>query len=181
MLGNFYILGPYWPNKTLDLEPNPGEKHYRACIAWYATCASVSRFNSNVMVPSGTWNRIYGLLFIDQPVGTGFSIAGALSLLCHNTVFSAEHGWPYHELMSRAVPHTEDCQMQARRGFLQMRWRSPRIFMWGCRNSLASIRICNQGLCSSLANHMPANTCHPSVRTITCISSMMTLSFAQYL
>ncbi|KAK9907324.1 hypothetical protein WJX75_001489 [Coccomyxa subellipsoidea] len=47
MLGNFYILGPYWPNKTLDLEPNPG-----------------------------TWNRIYGLLFIDQPAGTGFSIAG---------------------------------------------------------------------------------------------------------
>lgn len=68
--------------------------------------------------------------------------------------------------------------MQARRGFLQMRWRSPRIFMWGCRNSLASIRICNQGLCSSLANHMPANTCHPSVRTITCISSMMTLSIS---
>ncbi|CAL8469775.1 g9317 [Coccomyxa elongata] len=47
MLGNYYILGPYWPNRTLNLEPNPG-----------------------------TWNRKYGLLFIDQPVGTGFSLAG---------------------------------------------------------------------------------------------------------
>ncbi len=25
---------------------------------------------------AGAWNRRYGLLFIDQPVGSGFSIAG---------------------------------------------------------------------------------------------------------
>lgn len=26
----------------------------------------------------GAWNRIFGLLFIDQPIGTGFSISGDL-------------------------------------------------------------------------------------------------------
>ncbi|CAK0783932.1 hypothetical protein CVIRNUC_007135 [Coccomyxa viridis] len=45
--GNFYELGPYLVNKSLQLAPNPG-----------------------------AWNRKYDLLFIDQPVGTGFSIAG---------------------------------------------------------------------------------------------------------
>ncbi|KAM7271872.1 hypothetical protein ACFE04_031086 [Oxalis oulophora] len=46
MIGNFYELGPWRVNRQLTLEPNPG-----------------------------SWNRIFGLLFIDNPIGTGFSIA----------------------------------------------------------------------------------------------------------
>ncbi|KAF3432191.1 hypothetical protein FNV43_RR26930 [Rhamnella rubrinervis] len=52
MIGNFFELGPWrvnfhkQPNEPLTLEPN-----------------------------SGSWNRIFGLLFLDNPIGTGFSIA----------------------------------------------------------------------------------------------------------
>ena len=46
MIGNFYELGPWRVTKTLNLIPNPG-----------------------------SWNRIFGLLFLDSPIGTGFSIA----------------------------------------------------------------------------------------------------------
>ncbi|XP_024995013.1 serine carboxypeptidase-like 50 [Cynara cardunculus var. scolymus] len=53
MTGNFYELGPWrvTPSmkqnvKHLELQPNPG-----------------------------SWNRIFGLLFLDNPIGTGFSIA----------------------------------------------------------------------------------------------------------
>ncbi|KAL5553416.1 hypothetical protein UlMin_040817 [Ulmus minor] len=52
MIGNFFELGPWRvnfhkkPDEPLALEPNPG-----------------------------SWNRIFGLLFLDNPIGTGFSIA----------------------------------------------------------------------------------------------------------
>ncbi|KAF3432189.1 hypothetical protein FNV43_RR26928 [Rhamnella rubrinervis] len=52
MVGNFFELGPWrvnfhkQPDEPLALEPN-----------------------------SGSWNRIFGLLFLDNPIGTGFSIA----------------------------------------------------------------------------------------------------------
>ncbi|XP_059447354.1 serine carboxypeptidase-like 50 [Corylus avellana] len=52
MIGNFLELGPWRVNfqkaksEPLALEPNPG-----------------------------SWNRIFGLLFLDNPIGTGFSIA----------------------------------------------------------------------------------------------------------
>lgn len=51
MLGNFYELGPWRVssnnhNQNLQLKPNPG-----------------------------SWNRLFGLLFLDNPIGTGFSIA----------------------------------------------------------------------------------------------------------
>jgi vitellogenic carboxypeptidase-like protein len=52
MIGNFYELGPWRVNfhkaksDPLALEPNPG-----------------------------SWNRIFGLLFLDNPIGTGFSIS----------------------------------------------------------------------------------------------------------
>ncbi|CAI5975496.1 unnamed protein product [Closterium sp. NIES-65] len=46
MIGNFYELGPYRITESLDIESNPAP-----------------------------WNRRYGVLFIDNPVGTGFSVA----------------------------------------------------------------------------------------------------------
>ncbi|CBI26903.3 unnamed protein product, partial [Vitis vinifera] len=50
MIGNFLELGPWRLNcdKHLQLEPN-----------------------------LGAWNRIFGLLFLDNPIGTGFSIASS--------------------------------------------------------------------------------------------------------
>ncbi|KAF5192056.1 Carboxypeptidase [Thalictrum thalictroides] len=52
MIGNFYELGPWRVTSSYDehhipiLKPNPG-----------------------------SWNNLFGLLFIDNPIGTGFSIA----------------------------------------------------------------------------------------------------------
>ncbi|XP_021746861.1 serine carboxypeptidase-like 50 [Chenopodium quinoa] len=46
MVGNFYELGPWRVNHKIELERN-----------------------------KGAWNRIFGLLFLDNPIGTGFSIA----------------------------------------------------------------------------------------------------------
>ncbi|KAK9064590.1 hypothetical protein SSX86_015972 [Deinandra increscens subsp. villosa] len=55
MTGNFYELGPWRVTSSLKhnvehltLEPNPG-----------------------------SWNRIFGLLFLDNPIGTGFSLASS--------------------------------------------------------------------------------------------------------
>lgn len=47
MFGNLFELGPFLANDSLGLEPN-----------------------------AGAWNRQFGLLFIDQPIGTGFSPTG---------------------------------------------------------------------------------------------------------
>ncbi|CAL0312157.1 unnamed protein product [Lupinus luteus] len=46
MIANFYELGPWRVTKSLTLQPNPD-----------------------------SWNRRFGLLFLDNPFGTGFSIA----------------------------------------------------------------------------------------------------------
>ncbi|TKY59029.1 Serine carboxypeptidase 50 [Spatholobus suberectus] len=46
MIGNLYELGPWRVTGSLTLQPNPG-----------------------------AWNRIFGLLFLDNPIGTGFSVA----------------------------------------------------------------------------------------------------------
>lgn len=48
MLANFFELGPWLVNQDLSLESNPS-----------------------------SWNRIFGLLFLDNPIGTGFSIAAS--------------------------------------------------------------------------------------------------------
>ncbi|KHN08079.1 Serine carboxypeptidase-like 50 [Glycine soja] len=46
MIGNLYELGPWRVTESLTLQPNPG-----------------------------AWNRIFGLLFLDNPIGTGLSVA----------------------------------------------------------------------------------------------------------
>ncbi|KAG2268351.1 hypothetical protein Bca4012_070615 [Brassica carinata] len=49
MIGNFYELGPWRVvSRATELEPNPG-----------------------------AWNRLFGLLFLDNPIGVGFSIAAS--------------------------------------------------------------------------------------------------------
>ncbi|GFR46687.1 hypothetical protein Agub_g8305 [Astrephomene gubernaculifera] len=49
--GMLYINGPYFVNDDLTLRPNPG-----------------------------SWNRLYGMLFIEQPIGVGFSRPGTASI-----------------------------------------------------------------------------------------------------
>ncbi|XP_062111096.1 serine carboxypeptidase-like 50 [Humulus lupulus] len=67
MIGNFYELGPWRvnfnkrPDEPLALEPNPG-----------------------------SWNRIFGLLFIDNPIGTGFSVASKPEEIPRNQTGVAE-------------------------------------------------------------------------------------------
>ncbi len=51
MFGNLYEIGPETLTPDLELVP----RH-------------------------GAWNRIFGLLFIDQPIGTGYSISGQSGL-----------------------------------------------------------------------------------------------------
>jgi vitellogenic carboxypeptidase-like protein len=48
LFGTFYLNGPFALQTDLTLQRNPGR-----------------------------WNRQYGMLFVDQPIGTGFSIAGS--------------------------------------------------------------------------------------------------------
>lgn len=48
LFGTFYLNGPFALQTDLTLQQNPGR-----------------------------WNRQYGMLFVDQPIGTGFSVAGA--------------------------------------------------------------------------------------------------------
>ncbi|MED6184120.1 hypothetical protein PIB30_044383, partial [Stylosanthes scabra] len=48
MIGNFYEVGPWRITQSITLEPNPG-----------------------------SWNNYFGLLFLDNPIGTGFSIASS--------------------------------------------------------------------------------------------------------
>ncbi|KAL1321276.1 hypothetical protein HN51_066007 [Arachis hypogaea] len=51
MLGNLYEVGPWtFSDKSLTFRPN-----------------------------SGAWNRLFGLLFLDNPIGTGFSVASSLT------------------------------------------------------------------------------------------------------
>ncbi|GAV76146.1 Peptidase_S10 domain-containing protein [Cephalotus follicularis] len=67
MLGNFLELGPWrvtnsQTQENIKLEPNPG-----------------------------SWNRIFGLLFLDNPIGTGFSIASTPQEIPRNQSLVAEH------------------------------------------------------------------------------------------
>ncbi|KAL4286525.1 hypothetical protein S245_065813 [Arachis hypogaea] len=48
MIGNLYEVGPWRITESITLEPNPG-----------------------------AWNRFFGVLFLDNPIGTGFSIASS--------------------------------------------------------------------------------------------------------
>ncbi|XP_027153567.1 serine carboxypeptidase-like 50 [Coffea eugenioides] len=62
MLGNFYELGPWLVSSNVSVKPNPG-----------------------------AWNRIFGLLFIDNPIGTGFSIAASPQEIPRNQHDVAKH------------------------------------------------------------------------------------------
>ncbi|KAG8372895.1 hypothetical protein BUALT_Bualt12G0114700 [Buddleja alternifolia] len=62
MLANLYELGPWIVNQNLSLEPNPGP-----------------------------WNNIFGLLFLDNPIGTGFSIAASPQEIPRNQNDVAKH------------------------------------------------------------------------------------------
>ncbi|XP_062105264.1 serine carboxypeptidase-like 50 [Humulus lupulus] len=68
MVGNFFELGPWRvnfhkrPDEPLALESNPG-----------------------------SWNRIFGLLFLDNPIGTGFSVASKPEEIPRNQTGVAEH------------------------------------------------------------------------------------------
>lgn len=64
MLANFNGIGPWRLNRTsmLRLEPNPG-----------------------------SWNRIFGLLFFDSPIGTGFSVASSPNEIPRDQDTIAEH------------------------------------------------------------------------------------------
>ncbi|KAI4357657.1 hypothetical protein L6164_001592 [Bauhinia variegata] len=63
MIGNFFELGPWRvTSEPLTLEPNPG-----------------------------AWNRIFGLVFLDNPIGTGFSIASKQEEIPRDQVSVAKH------------------------------------------------------------------------------------------
>ncbi|XP_027096594.1 serine carboxypeptidase-like 50 [Coffea arabica] len=62
MLGNFYELGPWLVTSNVSVKHNPG-----------------------------AWNRIFGVLFIDNPIGTGFSIAASLQEIPRNQHDVAKH------------------------------------------------------------------------------------------
>uniref|UniRef100_A0A7N1A1Z1 Carboxypeptidase n=1 Tax=Kalanchoe fedtschenkoi TaxID=63787 RepID=A0A7N1A1Z1_KALFE len=65
MVGNFFELGPWRlnpNNPNLQLEHNPG-----------------------------AWNRIFGLLFLDNPIGTGFSIASSIEAIPRDQDGVARH------------------------------------------------------------------------------------------
>ncbi|XP_022878768.1 serine carboxypeptidase-like 50 [Olea europaea var. sylvestris] len=62
MLANLYELGPWRVSPQLSLEANPG-----------------------------SWNRIFGLLFLDSPIGTGFSTAASPQEIPRNQHDVAKH------------------------------------------------------------------------------------------
>ncbi|WVZ25729.1 hypothetical protein V8G54_004273 [Vigna mungo] len=62
MLANLYELGPWRVTQSLTLQPNPG-----------------------------SWNRIFGLLFLDNPIGSGFSVASTLEEIPRDQNAVAKH------------------------------------------------------------------------------------------
>ncbi|KAI4386493.1 hypothetical protein MLD38_004423 [Melastoma candidum] len=62
MLGNFLELGPWIVSPDLSLHPNPG-----------------------------SWNRLFGLLFLDNPIGVGFSVAASPEEIPRDQPSVAEH------------------------------------------------------------------------------------------
>ncbi|CAH9140457.1 unnamed protein product [Cuscuta epithymum] len=65
MIGNFYELGPWLVSRKtgrISLDPNPG-----------------------------SWNRIFGLLFLDNPIGTGFSVSASPEEIPRNQRDVARH------------------------------------------------------------------------------------------
>ncbi|KAK6931036.1 Peptidase S10, serine carboxypeptidase [Dillenia turbinata] len=67
LIGNFYELGP-WRVSVTSKNQNPFLKYNK-----------------------GSWNRIFGLLFLDNPIGVGFSIASSPSEIPRNQSLVAKH------------------------------------------------------------------------------------------
>ncbi|CAA0829388.1 Serine carboxypeptidase-like 50 [Striga hermonthica] len=62
MLANYFELGPWLLNQNISLQPNPY-----------------------------SWNKIFGLLFLDNPIGTGFSVAASPQEIPKNQNDVAKH------------------------------------------------------------------------------------------
>lgn len=68
LLGNFFELGPWRTVPNTDADKNP------------------------ILQPNpGAWNRLFGLLFIDNPIGSGFSIASTLEEIPRDQNKVAKH------------------------------------------------------------------------------------------
>ncbi|KAL1298207.1 hypothetical protein HN51_042602 [Arachis hypogaea] len=62
MIGSLYAVGPWRITESITLEPNPG-----------------------------AWNKFFGVLFLDNPIGTGFSIASSPQEIPTNQEGIAKH------------------------------------------------------------------------------------------
>lgn len=79
-LGNFFELGP-WRVSTTFLSKNTEQVELEA--------------------NPGPWNRLFGMVFLDNPIGTGFSIATSRSEIPTNQKDVAKHLWiAVQELLS---------------------------------------------------------------------------------
>jgi len=63
------------------------------CGAWQKQCLWAAQVTPELSLRpnEGSWNQRYGLLYIDQPVGTGFSTLGARPLLQTHAQRAAQH------------------------------------------------------------------------------------------
>ncbi|XP_068658374.1 serine carboxypeptidase-like 50 [Aristolochia californica] len=68
MLGNFLELGP-----------------------WLVTSDPTNRHNLTLNPNPGSWNRLFGLIFIDNPIGAGFSVAASPGEIPRDQTAVARH------------------------------------------------------------------------------------------
>ena len=68
---------------------NPGPAHLSVSRPWKLLCIAVGPFNSDASLKlvkrKAAWTSKYAMLFIDNPVGAGFSFTTAPSGYCNDT------------------------------------------------------------------------------------------------